>query len=281
MVPDGAAGCRSVDAGRGGLYRAAMNDEQRFLFDLQGFLVVPGVLSAAELAALNAIADEKAERYSSPVEDWEKHQCSFWGQPLVDLIDHPKVVPYLLELVGPYFRIDHDYCIVMRQGDQRGGLHGGSHPVHAAGDHWYRYQDGVMRNGLTVFVFNLSDVGQGDGGFACVPGSHKSNFIDKLPPDVRSFERRPPYVVQPPLAAGDLLIFTEALIHGTMPWTAAHERCALLYKYSPGHSTWAQQGYNMSDYAKFELTEQRKRIMQPPSIGGRRPSVQQSAEPPR
>ena len=46
MVPDGAAGCRSVDAGRGGLYRAAMNDEQRFLFDLQGFLVVPGVLSA-------------------------------------------------------------------------------------------------------------------------------------------------------------------------------------------------------------------------------------------
>ena len=87
-------------------------------------------------------------------------------------------------------------------------------------------------------------------------------------------------MVQPPLAAGDLLIFTEALIHGTMPWTAAHERCALLYKYSPGHSTWAQQGYRMSDYARFELTEQRKRIMQPPSIGGRRPSVQQPAEPP-
>ena len=59
-----------------------------------------------------------------------------------------------------------------------------------------------MRNGLTVFVFNLTDVGQGDGGFACVPGSHKSNFIDKLPPDVRAFERRPPYVVQPPSIGG-------------------------------------------------------------------------------
>ena len=251
-----------------------MNDEQRFLFDLQGFLVVPGVLSAAELAALNAIAAEKFARYSAPVEDWEEHQCSFWGQPLVDLIDHPKVVPYLLELVGPYFRVDHDYCIFMRKGDQRGGLHGGSHPVHAVGDHWYRYHDGVMRNGLTVFVFNLTEVGQGDGGFACVPGSHKSNFIDNLPPDVRAFERRPHYVMQPPLAAGDLLIFTEALIHGTMPWNAGHERRALLYKYSPGHSTWAQQGYNMSDYAKFELTDQRRRIMQPPSIGGRQPSVQ-------
>ena len=256
-----------------------MNDEQRFLFDLQGFLVVPGVLSATELATLNAIADEESARYSAPLEDWEAHQCSLWGQPLVDLIDHPKVVPYLLELVGPYFRIDHDYCLFMRRGDKRGGLHGGSHPVHAAGDHWYRYHDGVMRNGLTVFVFNLTEVGEGDGGFACVPGSHKSNFIDKLPPDVRSFERRPHYVVQPPLAAGDLLIFTEALIHGTMPWAAAHQRRALLYKYSPGHSTWAQPGYRIGDYAGFELTEQRKRIMQPPSIGGRRPSVQQPAEP--
>ena len=253
-----------------------MNDEQRFLFDLQGFLVVPGVLSATELATLNAVADEKSARYSAPLEDWEAHQCSLWAQPLVDLIDHPKALPYLLELVGPYFRIDHDYCLFMRRGDTRGGLHGGSHPVHAAGDHWYRYHDGVMRNGLTVFVFNLTEVGEGDGGFACVPGSHKSNFIDKLPPDVRSFERRPHYVVQPPLAAGDLLIFTEALIHGTLPWTAAHQRRSLLYKYSPGHSTWAQQGYRISDYAEFELTEQRKRIMQPPSIGGRQPSVQES-----
>ena len=168
----------------------------------------------------------------------------------------------------------------MRRGDARGGLHGGSHLRHSWSDHWYRYQDGLMRNGLTVITFFLTGATEGDGGFACVPGSHKSNFIDLLPPDVRAFERRPPYVVQPPLAAGDLLIFTEALIHGTMPWNAGHERRALLYKYSPGHSTWAQQGYHMSAYAKFELTERRRRIMQPPSIGGRRPSVQ-SAAPPR
>ena len=66
-----------------------------------------------------------------------------------------------------------------------------------------------------------------------------------------------------------------------MPWTAAHQRRSLLYKYSPGHSAWAQQGYRISDYASFDLTEQRKRIMQPPSIGGRQPSVQQSAQPAR
>ena len=251
-----------------------MTDEERFLFDLQGYLVVKGVLSSAELQDLNTIADAMFEKYSSAVEDWKEHQCSLWGQPLVDLIDHQRIIPYLLELLGPYFRLDHDYCIFMGKGDARGGLHGGSHPNHTAGDHWYRYHDGVMRNGLTVFTFMLTDADAGDGGFACVPGSHKSNFIDKLPPEVRRFERRAHYVVQPPVAAGDVLIFTEALIHGTMPWTADHERRALLYKYSPGHSAWAQQGYDLRDYEGFKLTERSKRILEPPSIGGRARSVE-------
>jgi len=42
-------------------------------------------------------------------------------------------------------------------------------------------------------------------------------------------ERRPHYVVQPEVEAGDVLFFTEALIHGTAPWTASHERRALLF----------------------------------------------------
>ena len=78
-----------------------------------------------------------------------------------------------------------------------------------------------MRNGLTVFTFFLTGAAEGDGGFACVPGSHKSNFLDKLPHDVRDFERSAPYVLQPAVEAGDVLIFTEALVHGTMPWTAS------------------------------------------------------------
>ena len=69
----------------------------------------------------------------------------------------------------------------------RGGLHGGSHLRHSWSDHWYRYQDGLMRNGLTVITFFLTDAADGDGGFACVPGSHKSNYLDLLPPDVRNY----------------------------------------------------------------------------------------------
>jgi ectoine hydroxylase-related dioxygenase (phytanoyl-CoA dioxygenase family) len=88
-------------------------------------------------------------------------------------------------------------------------------------------------------------------------------------------ERPAHYVRQPAAKAGDLIIFTEALVHGTMAWTAAHERRALLYKYSPGHSSWADTYYDLDDYP--DLTEQQRRIMAPPSIGRRSASIQAEA----
>ena len=81
------------------------------------------------------------------------------------------------------------------------------------------------------------------------------------------YERAAPYLTQPEVEAGDALIFTEALIHGTLAWTADHERKALLYKYSPGHSSWAKEYYESGEYVN--PTEQLKRIMAAPSVGGR------------
>jgi len=245
-----------------------MTPEEKFMFDLEGYIVIKNVLTPAEVAELNVLADhtfsankEKADRRTS--------QVSRWGAPAQALIDHPNIVPYLLELLGPKFRVDHDYCIFMTKGGRAGGLHGGEGDREA--DHWYKYRDGVMRNGLTVVTFFLTHANVGDGGFACIPGSHKSNFVDNVPADVRMFERRPHYVTQPAVEPGDALIFTEALIHGTMPWTAEHERRALLYKFSPGHSSWASTYYNPDDYP--DLTEQQRHIMAAPSVGSRPNSI--------
>jgi ectoine hydroxylase-related dioxygenase (phytanoyl-CoA dioxygenase family) len=247
----------------------SMTPEEKFMFDLEGYLVVKNVLTSAELAELNALADQVFTENQAEG-DRRRSQVSLWGPPTQRLIDHPKIVPYLLELLGPKFRIDHDYCIFMTAGGRRGGLHGGETDRNP--DHWYKYRDGIMRNGLTVVTFFLTHANVGDGGFACIPGSHKSNFPLNVPDDVRDYRRAAHYVSQPPVGAGDALIFTEALIHGTMPWTANHERRALLYKYSPGHSSWAQTYYNPDDYP--DLTDQQRRIMASPSVGGRPNSIQ-------
>ena len=240
-----------------------MTDEEKFMVDLEGYLVIKDVLTLDEVDEMNQIIDQ-GDRSGHP---------TLWGQPFKRLIDHPKVLPYLIELLGPKFRLDHDYAIFMSQGENRGGLHGGEdggRPGGPEGDHWYKYRDGVIRNGLIVMTYCLSDVGEGDGGFSCIPGSHKSNFSTCVPQDVRRFERPAHYVVQPAAKAGDVIFFTEAVIHGTMPWRAAHERRSLLYKYSPGHSAWSGNFYNLSKFG--ELTEQQERILSPPSIG-KRPDV--------
>ena len=44
-----------------------------------------------------------------------------------------------------------------------------------------------------------------------------------------------PWVRRVPLKAGSAVVFTEALTHGTLPWTAEHERRALFYRCTPGH----------------------------------------------
>ena len=237
-----------------------MTDEEKFTVDLQGYLVIKDVLTDDEVDEMNAIID-KGNLDGPP---------SLWGAPFKRLIDHPKIFPYLIELLGPYVRLDHDYALFMNEGDRRGGLHGGEdggRPGGPEADHWYKYRDGVMRNGLCVMTYNLTDAPDGAGGFACIPGSHKSNFPTHVPQEVRRFERPAHYVVQPALDAGDVLFFTEAVIHGTMPWKAEHQRRSVLYKYSPGHSAWSESYYDIGKYG--ELTEQQKRMLLPPSIGKR------------
>ena len=240
-----------------------MTNEEKFIVDLEGYLVIKNVLTEDEIMEMNQIIDNGGR--SGPP--------SRWGKLFNKLIDHPKILPYLIELIGPSVRLDHDYAIFMQNGSSGGGLHGGEdggRPGGNEGDHWYKCRDGVIRNGLCVIAYNLAPVKSGDGGFACIPGSHKSNFLRNLPDDVRRFKRQVRYVVQPEVEVGDVVFFTEALIHGTMPWIAEGERRSLLYKYSPGHSAWSGNYYSLNDYE--ELSERQELMLAPPSIGGR-PSI--------
>jgi len=245
-----------------------MTDEERFSFDLEGYLILKQVLTANEVAALNAIA---RERFGAPESGTYQRLfgASRWGAPYQALIDHPRITPFLDEVLGPKFRLDHDYGLFMTKGGRDQDLHGGATSKNP--DHWYAYRDGVIRCGLTVVEFFLTPAYPGDGGFCCIPGSHKSNFPASLPRDVRRYERIPHYVFQPAVETGDAIIFSEALIHGTIPWTAERERLAILYKYSPGHSAWMKPYYDLNDYPN--LTPQQRRILAPPSVGDRPDSI--------
>ncbi len=249
-----------------------MNAEEKYLFDLMGFIVVKQVLSRTEVAELNTLLDTydlwgKAESGREKALFNDPNFVTLgalhtWDEPFRRLLAHPRMLPYLKSLVGPKFRYDHGYALLMRAGSKQLGLHGGSTPWDPAQE--YRFKDGEMLNGLLVVSYALSDAGAAHGGFAVVPGSHKANL--PVPKRFIELEETGPWVVRVPVEAGDAILFSEACTHGTWPWRATHERRSLLYKYAPGHVAWAAPYPTPADAPHIDYSEQSKRILEQPYV---------------
>ena len=97
-----------------------------------------------------------------------------------------------------------------------------------------------------------------------MPGSHKAGMNTYMP-GVDSH-----LVVNPTLAAGDMLVFTEALVHGTRLWTAANRRRSLLFKYSPGYSCWGA-AEALEPYRLLARNDLQRDLLRPPYVGQRTP----------
>ncbi len=239
-----------------------MNDHDHYLFDLQGFIIAPDALDGGQLAELNRIWDEHIAADITPDTSTQRWgNLLSWGAPYRRLIANPRIVPYLNEIVGARFRLDHDYADLIRTGKGPIGtrLHGGSTPFDPS--QYYRFQDGRMHNGLTVVAYNLKDVNPGDGGFGCVPGSHKSNY--RFPEEWKELDNLQPFMRAVTGPAGTAIIFTEALTHGTLPWRGAGERRTLFYKYSPHPVSWSASYYDVSLYD--DLSEAERAALEAPN----------------
>lgn len=236
-----------------------LTEQERYRFDLDGFVVRRGVLDRRELQALERAVDDLGVPAPGPdlaSQRFRGHLAA--AQVFRDLLDHDAVLGVLVDLCGPAVRLDHAYGLVMAGGTSGLGLHGGGTPHDPS--QFYAVHDGRLRNGLVAVMWALVDHPVDRGGFCCIPGSHKANFALPSPVD-------PTWVVQPPLAAGDVLIFTEALTHGTSPWRGRHQRRALFHKYSPGHLAWGAEYPGFAELAPL-LTERQRRLIQSPSISG-------------
>ena len=159
----------------------------------------------------------------------------------------------------------------MSGGEGRGGLHGGEdggRPGGPEGDHWYKYRDGIIRNGLCVMSYNLADAPAGAGGFACIPGSHKSNFLREIPSEVRRFERPAHYVAQPPAEVGRCDLFHRST-HPRDDAVDSGTPTPVRYSINTVPDTPHGRRTTTTSANTKGLTEQQKRMLLPPSIGSR------------
>lgn len=220
---------------------------QQYLFDVQGYLVIENALSADEVGRLNQLMDEQALPEPGTVQRFGSAPDGSgfldWGQPFCDLLDHEAIMPILRFRLGDCFRLDRIYGMYMREGMPRGVLHADygatARNVNVQPGQYYPFRDNQIYNGFIVITWNLADAGPGLGGFCCIPGSHKSNY--KLPQQIDEAHQDSPWVIIPEAPAGSVVMFTEALTHGTADWQAKHERRSLLYKYCVSHIAWTSQ----------------------------------------
>jgi hypothetical protein len=262
-----------------------MTPTELYRFDTQGFLVVPGALSPEEVASLNAAVDANQDKVGEPEADERSPALSGgpkyrimgglfewpqpWCRPFRGLIAHRNSVRYLDALLGRGWRLDHpgEYFQVP-PGGAGTGFHLGEY--FSVDGTYYHYRAGQIRCGLTVFQWVLADQGGERGGFCCIPGSHKSNF--PRPTEISRYEAEQDLVVCPEVKAGDLIIFTESLTHGALPWRAEHERRAVLFRYTPRHvEFWsgAFHTYRPHEWVN-ELDDAARAAVEPPRIHDRR-----------
>ncbi|MBT3342740.1 MAG: hypothetical protein HN712_10795 [Gemmatimonadetes bacterium] len=244
-----------------------MNDEQKYLFDLQGYIVLEGVVPASVLVAANAALDRfeamEASDYPPPLTlGQERTPENLYISNIIEgdddflpFMDLPAVLDVVQTVTGGPYRLNHTYTIY-RWGGGVTRLHMHGTPIIPKCQ--YHCRGGQMVSTLTKVVFPMLDCDAEDGSFAVIPGAHKSNFPK---PWGNEPEENPPLKAVP-ARAGDAIIFTEALTHGSMVNVSGRPRRTLYFCYSIGYMPdWGGQGLVFSEDFASRLSPARQDLL--------------------
>ena len=262
-----------------------VSEEEKYYFDLRGYLVVRNALTTEKVDECNAVIDHFADQISVYPDSLARGSSALQGttsrqqltgmlgwpppyrEPFRRLLVHPTIVSRLNEFSGPGFRLDHGPLLISAtEGTEGHYLHGAGEPFSPAT--WYHQQNGkIYCRGITV-AWQLTDCNPGDGGFAVIPGSHKT--CEPTPPEIRSLAEYGELVVQPAMRAGDVLFFAETATHGTLPWKGKTQRRSVLYKYASRGAARATGKY-FTPQARYgawidELTPEQQAVLYGPSV---------------
>ena len=204
--------------------------------------------------------------------NWPKPHCI----PFRELIVHPKAIPYLNTMHGRGWRLDHAPFILTSDYGTEGLVIHGSTNRHFDGSVLYLQK---RANTMWHGSFTVSIDRRG--------GRRRRDYVSFLAAINltsvvhRKFENgskimKLSIMFQPRL---DMVIFNEALLHGTLPWKRKdRQRRSLLIRYSPKYLHFAGGYYDVTfpEWAD-ELTEAQRSVLEPPYIYNR-PLIEDNGE---
>lgn len=267
-----------------------LTDMERYLFDLRGYLVLPGAIAPALLQQLNATLDRYVnmapplahqewvgalQAHSFGGDDGVNLQQVYEAGPCFEtLIDHPSWYGKVLELIGseknfdkhhgPIF-IDENFASLRGPG-QAIGMHSGG--AEGAIRTHYRFEHGQFHCAQINALMALTDIGPGDGGTMLIPGSHKANL--KHPHMDRHAIRHGENTsgdglqgaIEVHMNAGDVLLFVDAICHGSARRVNPGLRRVVVYRYGPSWGFF-RHPYRPSAELLSRLTERQRQIVWP------------------
>lgn len=228
-----------------------MTPEQRYFFDLTGYLHLKGVLQAAELQAAQAAAqryiDTPPEEVPAGLEinlerehfNWYLHAFAF-DKALEALALHPATWPILKELTDDRPRLTSGNLMVDTYGKPFHPLHAGVPGAPARNPEQGRYSTtgGKIQCNDLVFFFYLTDVYPGDGGLIIFPCSHKSHFERPQSLSYTAEGGLPEGAFNVTPRAGDVVIISELVTHGALAWVPKdRDRRFLTLRYMQQHES--------------------------------------------
>ncbi|HMN29660.1 MAG TPA: phytanoyl-CoA dioxygenase family protein [Caldilineaceae bacterium] len=236
--------------------------DDRFTFDVQGYLHLRGVLGADEVAEylgwIDEVAGSDVQQLNADFPDGMKQQLNrplsrMWDADsrFARFLDHPVVVPYLVEFLGEEYRhIDNDLYF--------------TYPGYGGG-HWHRgvrahptghVVDGQFICPMVKVFYCLTDVRAGEGEFVVIPGSHKAQFNVEYDGRIDL----PGQHIFDEVNAGDVIIFNEGLIHNGRPNPSQKTRKTIIVNFGRKQAgVW--RGYRPKPETVARLTPAQARIL--------------------
>jgi len=222
-----------------------LTQEQKYLFDKNGWLLIPGVLTASEIEEMR----DFCYRLKREPETISQHHRSTYGGPLEALTDHPVVVAFGNEfLASPYlasdtcygFRMEMSFLALRSTRDEAPftfHAHNGNGMLRMPGDcHQYACLPGQAYSGLTRVVWELNPVEKGDGGTMFITGSHKAAYTAPEGAHTQAWTFWDTYACP----AGSVILFTEAITHSGQPWRNPDtDRVAVFNAYNSVDKRWS------------------------------------------
>lgn len=266
----------------------ALTDMERYLFDLNGFIVIRNALSAEEVSECNAVLDTMqngqpgqwhghvhGHNFTGSHEGLNLQQIYEAGPAFERLIDHPSWIEKVTHFIGtdepnfdgnhgPLF-IDENFANIREKG-QAIGLHsGGDKRVTRC---QFRYHDGRFHCGQVNILMAFKDIGPGDGATMVIPGSHKSNIAHPEYASAMMKEDQGTSVdgiagaIEVHMQAGDALCFVDAIMHGSAARTNDGQRRIAVYRYGPSWGFF-RHPYRPSQGLLDRLTPRQQQIVMP------------------